>query len=156
MSDLETSSEVTTSEPESLPIKVKRERKLKRDVSEDKRAKILEYAARGITQAEICKFTGLSKSTVQSTIKRFSKVFEALPRVNDFRGIRADILDAATLTALETAMTPSKLAKASFISAAQGAQIFDKMARLERGQSTENHAVNVTQRVTVNGWSKDE
>lgn len=140
---------------EVVPVQKPKRRYTKPEPGSKKREKILELAAKGVIKEDIVTLTGFSPTTVSRTLKRFSKVFKNLKEVDVFRNVKADILDAATLTALESAMTPSKLAKASFISSVTGAQMLDKMSRLERGQSTENHAHAVRATVTINNTIDD-
>lgn len=107
---------------------------------ERKRAKIVELAAQQVALSDIARIVGMPKSTVKDTIARFKPVFKALDRVDDFNQVKADILSAAQLVALESAMNPRKLAKASFLATVTGAEKLHKMERLERGKSTENIA----------------
>lgn len=143
MSDEKQQDESNT--PEVVPaIKESRSEQCKRGIrkasKERKRAKIVELAAQEIPLSDIARIVGMPKSTVKDTINRFKPVFNALDRVEDFKQVKADILTAAQLTVLESAMSPRKLAKASFLATVTGAEKLYKMERLERGKSTENIA----------------
>lgn len=113
---------------------------IRRMSPERKRARIVELAAQEIPLSDIARIVGMPKSTVKATIDRFKPVFTALDRVEEFNQVKADILSAAQLVALESAMSPRKLAKASFLASITGAEKLHKMERLERGKSTENIA----------------
>lgn len=107
--------------------------------SEAKKFKIIEMAAKDFSQHDIAKAVGVPRTTVRDIIKKFGKVFKALDRVGDYRNSKADLLAAAQLTALESAMSDGKLKKAGFLGTLKGYEILNKAERLELGKSTENH-----------------
>lgn len=95
----------------------------------------------GASVREIAKVTGKSTKTVQSAINAFKPIFNELANVEEFRKVKPDILDAALLTFLKSAVQQEKLDKASVNNLAYAArQCFD-MHRLQTGQSTSNTAV---------------
>lgn len=109
-----------------------------------KKAKALDLAAKGLPISDIAKAVELPKSTVRDLITKFSPVFKKLPDVRQYRDIKADILAASQLAALESAFSGNKLAKASFASTLTGFEILNKAERLDRGESTDNVATKFT------------
>jgi len=103
-------------------------------------AAAVEMKTRGLNAHEIARATSVPQTTVKGILDKYSKVFKALPKVAEFQQIKADLLDAEKLTALETAVSQSKLNKASFLALVTGAEKLHKMSRLERNQSTDNVA----------------
>lgn len=114
-----------------FPNEATKVRQLKRQIT---------MRARGATITEIAAATRCPERTVRDRLKQFAPMFKDLANVADFKVCKADLLDAATLTFLKSAVTPGKLKKASVNNLAYAArQTFD-MGRLERGQSTANIA----------------
>jgi len=103
-----------------------------------KKARAVEMAAMGLPVSEIVKATGLPRTTTRALISKFAPLFKKLPDVADYRTVKADILSAGQLAALESAFSGNKLAKASFASTLAGFEILNKAERLENNQSTEN------------------
>jgi hypothetical protein len=106
----------------------------------DRTAEIIEHRLRGLKETDIQRVVGCSQSTVNRTITKFKKVFKELENVEDYKTVKADLLSAAQIAALESAFSGNKLNKAGFLSTLQGFDILNKAERLERGQSTENLA----------------
>ncbi len=102
---------------------------------------IIELASKNLPASTIAKAVELPVRTVQNYVSKFKKVFKELENVEDYRNAKSDLLDAAQLTVLKNALSDKKLKKASFMSLAQGFEIFNKAGRLEKGLSTDNHAV---------------
>lgn len=117
--------------------------------------KIVELKLQNNTQQEIAKLLDIPQSTVSATIERFKPAFKNVDRINDFRSVKSDLLSAAQLCALESAMSPTKLAKAGFLSTLQGFDILNKAERLESGKSTENFAHSVFGRIQLTSGSND-
>ena len=99
---------------------------------------ILEMKAADVPESMIMQKLGVSVQTVRDVKKAYEKVFKNISRVESYRKIKGDILAAAQLTALESAMSPEKLAKASFNSTLAGFEILNKAERLNDNKSTEN------------------
>jgi len=114
-----------------------------------KKAKALDLAAKGLPVSDIAKAVELPRSTVSDLIKKFSPIFKKLPDVRQYRDIKADILAASQLAALESAFSGNKLAKASFTSTLNGFEILNKAERLDRGESTENVASKFTGTLSI-------
>lgn len=108
---------------------------------EKKKAKIISLAVQKVPEAQIARALEMPKSTVQDIIKKFKPVFDAIERVQDFREVRADILAASQITALESALDAKKLKKSSFLATVTGVEKLHKMERLENDQSTSNAAI---------------
>jgi hypothetical protein len=126
---------------EVVPVKRGRHKKGNtRNTSAKKQAKILELSAKNMTCSDISRTTGVPISTVNDIRRKFSKVFKELPRVEEYRNIKSDLLSAAQLSALESAFSGTKLKKAGFLSTLQGVEILNKMERLDSDKSTENYA----------------
>lgn len=111
--------------------------------------KVLSLAAQDLPQNTIAQVLGQPKSTVQTIIKRYSKVFKELPGVDDFRRVKADILDAAQLSVLKSGLTDAKLAKSGLLSSMKAFEVLHKAGRLERGESTENVSQQIFGRIAV-------
>lgn len=99
---------------------------------------ILEMSAAGLPQPKIQQHLGVTPQAIRDVKKAYEKVFKNISRVESYRKIKGDILAAAQLTALESAMSPEKLAKASFVSTLSGFEILNKAERLNDDKSTEN------------------
>lgn len=133
MSDQDTPEILPAEPPAARPISMRR-------TTSERDAKILELSAKGLTQEEIAPVVDCSQQTVSRILKQFEGVFQTLPRVSEYRTVKADILAAGQLAALESALSPAKVAKAGFLSTLQGFEILNKAERLETGKSTENLA----------------
>jgi hypothetical protein len=138
MSDQDTQEEVEIEEPISGTA-TKRERK-QRISRYEVQAKVVDLKMRGLQASEIANTVGMSRSAVESIIQRFKPIFTELENVKDFRSIKAELLSAGQIAALKSAMSPTKIAKAGFLSTLQGFEILNKAERLESNQSTENVA----------------
>lgn len=108
---------------------------------EQKKAKIISLAVQKVPEAQIARAVQMPRATVQDIIKKFKPVFEAIERVQDYREVRADILAASQITALESALDKNKLKKSSFLATVSGVEKLYKMERLENDQSTSNAAI---------------
>lgn len=127
--------------------RIQRDRKL---------AKILELAAKNIMPSDIAEAVNLPINTVKNTLKRFASVFPALEQVTEFRDVKADILSAGQLVALKSALSEKKVDRASFLSLIQGAEIMNKMERLDLGKSTENVSHQIFGRINVTKELSDD
>lgn len=141
LNDDPANAQVNTSEPvvvneESRSISTRKG--INRMTPTRKRIKVLEMAALKVPQADIARAVALPKSTVKDIVKRFTNVLDGLPHVNDYREVRANILAAGHMSALESAFSGKKLQKASFLATIKGAAELHKMERLELKLSTEN------------------
>lgn len=143
--------------PENAPVKESksglrrgRPQYSKNERFENKRMEVIELAAKGLTTDQIAGATGMSPGGVIGIIKRFSKVFPALERIDEYRQVKDKILSAGELAALESAFSGTKLAKAGFLSTLQGFDILNKANRLHTGQSTENIGHRLVGSVQVN------
>lgn len=103
-------------------------------------AQIIALALQDVPTEAIAMTVDQSIDRVDRTIADFLPVFKALPRIGDFNRMKANILSAMQLTALESAMSESKLSKASFLATITGAEKLNRMERLELGRSTDNIA----------------
>lgn len=117
--------------------------------SAPKTMQILEMTVSGYTQEEIANAVKLTKNSVKKVQHDYRKTFKGLEKVKTFREVRADLLAAAQLSALETVVDPKKLAKTSSVGAAKIFDVMHKAERLENDQSTENHAHLHIGRVTL-------
>ncbi len=103
-------------------------------------AEILDLNARGLNHSQIGGALGIKMRSVQSVLRNFRGVFKEIDNVPNYRTVKADLLSAAQLTVLKSAMSESKLRKASFITCMQGFKILNEAERLENNQSTANIA----------------
>lgn len=116
-----------------------------------KHAMIIQMAQQDFGATDIAAAVGLPRTTVNSILKKFEKILPNRQEVKSFREAKADILSAAQMVVLESAMSGKKLAKAGFLSTIQAADILNKMERLDLGQSTENHGHQFFQPVSIPG-----
>lgn len=121
------------------PIKLRQSREAK---EARRNKKIIELKVKGVELPAIAAASGVSLATVKRTIQKFGAVFTELEQVQEFRAGKSDILDAALLTFLKSAVSRDKLDKASVNNLAYAARQVHDMGRLERGQSTANVSTN--------------
>lgn len=76
----------------------------------------------------------------QRITRKYFPILAQLEEVQEFRSTKADILSAAQIIVLKTALSPEKLAKSGFLQLCQGFEILNKAERLELGKSSENVA----------------
>jgi hypothetical protein len=108
-----------------------------------KTAKIIELAAKNVQVSDIAEAVALPINTVKNTLAKFLPLFKELENVPDFRTVKSDILSAGQLAVLKSALSQKKVEKAGFLSLVQGAEILNKMERLDQGKSTDNISHNV-------------
>lgn len=101
---------------------------------------------RGMPQHEIAKKFGVSDASVSMILAQFKPIFSELANVEQFRQVKADVLDAASLTLLKEIVNPSKIEQANVRELAYSFDALAKHGRLERGLSTSNVA---TQTVAI-------
>lgn len=128
----------------------------RRKTQEKKKIQILELHAKEVPVNLIAEAVQLSVTSVRGVLSKFEGVFKNLDKVDDYRKAKADILSASQLTVLESALSERKIDKASFLSLIQGAEIMNKMERLDLGKSTENHAHQVFGKINVGTVTDDE
>ena len=113
--------------------------------------KVIELASKNVQVADIAEAVALPLNTVKRTLKKFLPLFKELENVVEFRDVKADILSAAQLAVLKSALSERKVDKAGFLSLVQGAEILNKMERLDQGKSTENVANSIFGKVNLIG-----
>lgn len=106
-------------------------------------AAIIDLTHRGNAPSMVAAALSMPVGTVKSIIKRFKPIFKELEAVEDYRSVKADLLSAAQLSALKSAMSPSKLRKSSFLATIQGFKILNNAERLENDQSTANVSMRI-------------
>lgn len=126
-------------------------KKRKRRTQASKLATIIDMKLKGCGNTLIADTVDMPISTVQSMITRFKPVFAEIENVGEYRGSKADLLAAAQVATLKSALSGNKLAKAGFLSTLQGFDILNKAERLETGKSTENHAHSFGKLVITDG-----
>lgn len=117
--------------------------KHKRISTSAKYAAIIDLHHKGNTVPTIAEVTSMHTDTVRAIIKRFEPIFKELRAVEDYRSMKADLLSAAQITALKSALSESKLKKSSFLATLQGFKILNNAERLERGLSINNIAIGI-------------
>lgn len=103
-----------------------------------RQAKVLDLAARGMNQIDIAKATGLSKQGVSKLLAEFKDVFAELQNVDNYRSVRGELLDAAELMALKSAVDREKHDKAGLQHVAYTLRQLHDMRRLHNNLSTSN------------------
>lgn len=101
-------------------------------------ARVVDLKLKGVKQTEIAKITGQSTAAVCKQLQRFDKIFELLPKVEEYRQGRTELLDATELRLLQAINDPTKLQNATLN---QAAFAFEKVAhysRLWQDKSTDN------------------
>jgi len=132
------------------PIHKVRIRKRRQGMLE-KHAMILDQTAKGLKPKVIAQEIGERDDYVREVIRKFKPVFKELENVPNYRSVKSDLLAAGQLVALKSAMSESKLKKASFASTLAGFEILNKAERLENNQTTENVGNNfITNNVQIN------
>lgn len=111
--------------------------------------KILELAARGMSQVDIAKISGVSKPLVCKILKEFEPIFTELQNVDNYRAVRGDLLDAAELITLKSVVNPQKQADSSLNNAAYALRQLHDMRRLHTGLSTSNTSQQVVVKVSI-------
>lgn len=102
--------------------------------------------ARGIPQREIATKLGVSDSAISLVLDKFKPAFSEIANVEEYRKVKADILDSVQLQTLKSMSDPEKQASANLGHLANAFDVLNKHARLERGLSTQNVA---TQTVSI-------
>ncbi len=110
----------------------------------ENRAKILEMHVANEPITAIMRETGIPRLSINAVLAEFKPVFTKIEQVAKYRAAKEEILAAGQLQALETAFSPQKLKKASFLHAIRGFEALNKAERLEAGLSTDNHATHIT------------
>jgi len=76
----------------------------------------------------------------KTLIRKYFPILAQIENVRSYRSLKSDVLSAAQITVLKYALTPEKLAKASFLQLIQGFEILNKSERLNSNLSTDNVA----------------
>lgn len=85
----------------------------------------------------------------QRITRKYFPILAQLEEVQEFRSTKADILSAAQIIVLKSALSPEKLAKSGFLQLCQGFEILNKAERLELGKSSENVAHSIFGQVNI-------
>ena len=106
--------------------------------------KVLELKAKGLPTSEIKQITGLKKQSIHQILQKFEPVFKALPKVQDYRRVKGDIVDSALLECFELMTDPEKKQLATLRDAAYAVRVLNDVSRLEAGLATAHvQSVNV-------------
>jgi IS30 family transposase len=106
-------------------------------------AKIVEFYAKGIPQAEIAKVLNLSQSTIDSRLKPFKSLFLFLENSASYAAVKSQLFDAAEYQVLSLMLRDDKLEKASLSALTEAFKALHNANRLTKGLSTENQAKSV-------------
>jgi hypothetical protein len=117
-----------------------------RALSRQRQAKILDLAAKGVNQRDIAAATGISSAAVNKILAEFKPLFTELENVDKYRSVRGELLDAAELMALKSAVSVEKHDHAQLQHVAYTLRQLHDMRRLHNNLSTANTA---TQTVTI-------
>ena len=93
---------------------------------------------RGLSFGEIGQMYGVTK---QAVYKKLNRLFEHLPNqenIQAFKDNKPTIMDGVTMTLLAQAVDPERLKKGTVNQFMYGAEIADRIKRLEEGKSTVN------------------
>lgn len=134
--------ETTEGETEVLPKrKAGRPKGVKRAASKLRQheiALITTDFARGMKQTEIAKKFGISDASVSMILAQFKPLFSEIANVEDYRKVKSEILDSASLAVLKEIVNPDKIQAGDIRALACSYDILNKHSRLERGESTSN------------------
>lgn len=112
--------------------------------------------ARGMKQTEIAKKFGISDASVSAIISQFKPLFKELGNVEDYRKVKSEILDSASLAVLKEIVNPEKIQAGDIRALACSYDILNKHSRLERGESTSNvQQQTVSVSVELNDFYRD-
>ena len=114
-----------------------------------KTERVLELANNGVSDSDIAKLVDVPLKEVKQCISEHGQIFQEIDNVRSYRDKKSEILDAAQIVVLKSALSESKLEKMSVLSGIQAFEILNKANRLENNQSTENHAVNIFGKVDL-------
>ena len=103
--------------------------------------RIANMALKGVPDDEISDLLNIPITTVNNVSKTFKRLLVDLDKVNDFRELRRDILDAGHGLLLESVLDPEKIADANLRDIGWVAESIYKQARLEGGLSTDNKSI---------------
>lgn len=120
-----------------------------------RQVKVLELAAKGISQPEIAAVTGISKQAVNKLLTEFQPIFTELQNVEKYRTVRGDLLDAAEFMALKSAVDPGKHDRAQLQHVAFTLRQLHDMRRLHHNLSTANTQTQ-TVAITINPASFED
>lgn len=109
-------------------------------------SKLLECKLKNMPVAQAARAAKLPVSTAQRALERYASWIEDIKDIQDFEGMRSQILTAHEMRLLESMMANDKLEKASVNNVAYALRQVHDMRRLHQGLSTANVA---TQRVEV-------
>lgn len=109
-------------------------------------SKLLECKLKNMPVAQAARAAKLPVSTAQRALERYASWIEDIKDIQDFEGMRTQILTAHEMRLLESMMATEKLEKASVNNVAYALRQVHDMRRLHQGLSTANVA---TQKVEV-------
>ena len=107
---------------------------------DQKEAIILDLHMKGYNSGIIGKAVDMQPSTVRNVIQRLKPMIELIELGDTYKNVKADLLRGGQFKLLRSALSESKLKKAPTGAAITAMEKLHRMERLERGQSTENHA----------------
>jgi predicted transcriptional regulator len=116
-----------------------------RAIGRQRQAKVLDLAAKGVNQRDIASATGISAAAVNKILADFKPLFTELDNVERYRSVRGELLDAAELMALKSAVDVEKHDQAQLQHVAYTLRQLHDMRRLHSNLSTSNVAVHTVQ-----------
>lgn len=103
--------------------------------------RIANMAVRGTPNKEIADLMQVPLHTVANISSRFQALLSGLNKVEDFKKVRKDILDATHAKLLESVIDDDCIADAGLRDRAWAAESIYKQSRLESGLSTDNKGI---------------
>ena len=107
-------------------------------LSRQRQAKVLDLATKGVSQVDIAAVTGVTPAAVNKILAEFKPLFTELENVDKYRSVRGDLLDAAELMALKSAVNEKKHDQAQLQHVAYTLRQLHDMRRLHNNLSTAN------------------
>lgn len=92
--------------------------------------------AKGIPQHEIATKLGVSESAISLVLDKFKPAFSEIANVEEYRKVKAEILDSVSLATLKEISNPSRLADAPLNQLSYTFDVIAKHSRLEQGKAT--------------------
>lgn len=138
--------EVITAKPRGKAGRPKGVKRSAKKLRQHEIALITTDYARGMKQGEIAKKFGISDASVSMILAQFKPFFAELGNVEEYRRVKSDIIDSASLSVLKELSNPSKIAESPLRELSYTYDVLNKHSRLERNLSTSNVA---TQTVSI-------
>jgi transposase len=107
-------------------------------LSRKDQANIITQHASGVRQYELAAMYGVSDQAIHDLIQLYAPLFDGLDKVEDYRRIQTELLDATGYKVLKSMNETSKLDSANIAELSRAYDVINKNSRLTKGLSTAN------------------